>query len=86
MERLDAADLRIRGRILDADGQPTDGGELTFRERVLGEGERVEALIGTLAPGGLEPGPYRLELTASWDGGACQSVGVGDFRVVADGR
>ena len=84
IERVEAEDLRVRAHILDADGRPAGGGKLTFDERVLGPGERVEALIGTLAPDGLAPGPYRLELTASWNGGARQSVGTGDFRVVPE--
>lgn len=81
--RVEAPDLRIGARVLDADGQPAEGAELTFRERVMGADDRVEALIGSLSPGRLEPGSYRLELTATWDGGQGRSVGVGDFHVVA---
>lgn len=79
---LESQGLLVRARILDSSGVAAEGGELAFRQRVLDTDNRLEALLGTFTANELEPGAYRLEVTASWKGGRRESVGVGEFRVV----
>ncbi len=60
--QLATGDLRLRGKVLGADGKEVAGGVLTGLGRVTA-GDGLDRVLATFRPEGLAPGAYRLVVT-----------------------
>ncbi|HEX9670629.1 MAG TPA: VWA domain-containing protein, partial [Thermoanaerobaculia bacterium] len=60
--QLAGGDLRLRGKVLGADGKEVAGGVLTGLGRVTA-GDGLDRVLATFRPEGLAPGAYRLVVT-----------------------
>ena len=77
--QLATGDLRLRGKVLGADGKEVPGGVLTGLGRVTA-GDGLDRVLATFRPEGLAPGAYRLVVTLIEPRGGSLSASA-PFRV-----
>ncbi|HVF60589.1 MAG TPA: VWA domain-containing protein [Thermoanaerobaculia bacterium] len=77
--QLATGDLRLRGKVLGADGKEVAGGVLTGLGRVTA-GDGLDRVLATFRPEGLAPGAYRLVVTLIEPRGGSLSASA-PFRV-----
>jgi len=71
----------IRGRILTAEGKPTDGGSVDLLTVSPGEAGEPDLVLGRLRAGSLPAGDYMLELRMGKKTGAVQASTIRPFLI-----
>jgi hypothetical protein len=82
---LDKKGLELRTRILDLEGSPVAGGQLTLDRRWLDSSGRLDGLTATFTARDLSPGTYLLEIAAVWATGTRESTAATQFTVARAG-
>ncbi len=79
---LPAGELELEGRVLTADGREVPGARLQLVERTVTGISRLDKLLATFRPGGLEAGDYHLQVGVRQPGNGPLSSSTIPFSVV----
>ncbi|MGH9362822.1 MAG: VWA domain-containing protein [Thermoanaerobaculia bacterium] len=79
---LPAGELELEGKVLDAAGREVAGGRLQLVERTVTGISRLDKLLATFKPGGLEAGQYKLQVAIRQPGNSPLSTSSIPFSVV----
>ncbi|HEX9670869.1 MAG TPA: VWA domain-containing protein [Thermoanaerobaculia bacterium] len=79
---LPAGELELEGRVIAADGREIPGARLQLVERTVTGISRLDKLLATFKPGGLEAGEYHLQVAVRQPGNGPLSSSSIPFSVV----